>query len=221
MIKAAIFDLDGTVLDNEGMWEEAFSEVGHNNKIDMTKVLRMQNGWYHEPGTGLVPNWQKIVLDRDRSEHLARQTWMLYREKVKFEGGVKMMPGVEEALTEVNNKQWLTALCTGSIWHVVEKELEELKLYLAFDVTTTGEELQLQKPDPEIYTLTATKLGVEPYECLVIEDSIAGVRAGLEAGMMVAVLISGYAPEEEVLGAGAQIVVKNFSELTEKITELE
>ena len=67
-------------------------------------------------------------------------------------------------IEEIKDKGWQTALATGTEWHVVEKELEQVNLYLAFDVTTTGDEVLAQKPDPEIYLLTAQKLGVESSE---------------------------------------------------------
>ncbi len=221
MVKAVIFDLDGTVLDNEGVWDEAFVDVALKNKVAINESTKMPNGWWHEPGIGLATNWQKIVLDPDRAEKLARETWMLYWEKAREDGSIKIMDGLEEVLSVIREKEWMTALCTGSTWHIVERELEELKLYMAFDVTTTGEEIALQKPDPEIYTLTAQKLGVETYECLVVEDSIAGIRAGIEAGCMVTGLESGYAPKPLMLAAGAQFVVRDFSELMDKIKELE
>jgi beta-phosphoglucomutase-like phosphatase (HAD superfamily) len=96
---------------------------------------------------------------------------------------------------------------------VVEDILEELSLQLAFDVTTTGEEVLSPKPDPEIYLLTAQKLGLEPKECIVIEDAVGGVRAGVEAGMQVLAFESEYAPKKQLLAAGAKWVVENFEEV--------
>jgi beta-phosphoglucomutase-like phosphatase (HAD superfamily) len=100
---------------------------------------------------------------------------------------------------------------------VVEGELEELQLYTAFDITTTGEEVTVQKPDPEIFLLTAQKLEIDPEQCLVVEDAIAGVRAGKEAGMFVAAFVSEYATEEQLKAAGADYVLKDFSELKDLI----
>ena len=157
MIGAVIFDLDGTVLDNEEKWEEAFRAGARNNAQPTT--LSPQ-GFIHEPGIGVKPNWRKITGDEALSEKLTRETWVEYQKDEE----VKIMAGVEELIEEIKDKGWQTALATGTEWHVVEKELEQVNLYLAFDVTTTGDEVLAQKPDPEIYLLTAQKLGVESSE---------------------------------------------------------
>ncbi|KKR84046.1 MAG: HAD hydrolase, family IA, variant 3 [Candidatus Woesebacteria bacterium GW2011_GWB1_41_10] len=177
MIGAVIFDLDGTVLDNEEKWELAFAAVAAKHEIRNSKSEK----WIHTPGIGIKPNWRKITGDEVLSEKLTRETWDEYQNDTS----VKIMPGAEELLEEIKDMGYQTALATGSEWHVVEKELEQLNLYLAFDVTTTVDEVLAGKPDPEIYLLTAQKLGVEPSECIVIEDSAAGVTASKEAGMQV------------------------------------
>ena len=59
-------------------------------------------------------------------------------------------------------------------------------------MTVTGDEVLLPKPDPEIYLLTAQKLELEPADCLVIEDAVAGVRSAVEAGCPVVALASDY-----------------------------
>lgn len=204
MISAVIFDLDGTVLDNEPEWETAFRAVVDSNQLSV--VSWMPNKWLHEPGIGITPNWKRLAPEK--AEELTVETMLEYRK-----ADVKVRDGLVELIEQIKEKGWLTALVTGSSWNVVEKELEELALYLAFDVTTTGEEVVILKPDPEIYVLTCQKLGLEPKECVVVEDAIAGVRAGAEAGCMVIGLESDYAPEETLLAAGAKRVVADLNEI--------
>ncbi|MEK9200555.1 MAG: HAD family hydrolase, partial [Patescibacteria group bacterium] len=85
----------------------------------------------------------------------------------------------------------------------------------AFEVTTTGDEVLAHKPDPEIYLLTVQKLGVDPENCLVIEDSLAGVESGTTAGCQVVGLISDYATEEELKKAGAKWTVESLEEVVD------
>jgi HAD superfamily hydrolase (TIGR01509 family) len=214
MINAVIFDLDGTILDNEQDWEAAFLAVFDKHHLTLDYSFRQPNNWIHEPGLGLSSNWKRMVPEVAKAEQLARETWVTYHKNFKNQmSNIKMRDGVTELIEKIREKGWLVALSTGSIWTVVEPELEQLQLYLAFDVTTTGEEVMVSKPDPEIYTLTAQKLETDPEACLVIEDAIAGIRSAAEAGCKVVGLASGYAPENTMLAAGASFTVKNIDEI--------
>ncbi|KKU28501.1 MAG: Phosphorylated carbohydrates phosphatase [Candidatus Amesbacteria bacterium GW2011_GWA2_47_11b] len=204
MVTAVIFDLDGTVLDNEHKWEMVFARVAQLNSLPVN-----QGRWVHTPGIGVRPNWEKLVGKGELAEKLTSET---YSEYAKQDDEVKVTPGVEEMVAEAKDQGWLTALATGTSWNVVEKELEQLNLWLAFDVTTTGEEVIFNKPDPEIYTLTVQKLGVDPESCWVIEDSLAGVKSAVAAGMTVMGLVSDYASAEELKKAGAKEVVDSLAE---------
>ncbi len=205
MISAVIFDLDGTVLDNEEKWENAFRAVANSH------ALEWGSKWIHTPGIGVGPNWELIVnqLTSLSVDQLTRETCDEYMRN----SDVKVMDGVEELVEAVKERGWLTALATGTEWNVVEKELEQLNLWLAFDVTTTGEEVLTQKPDPEIYTLTAQKLGVGPENCVVIENSAAGVESAVAAGMRVVGLVSDYASRETLKKARAKDVVDSLADV--------
>lgn len=208
-IAAIIFDLDGTVLDNEALWEGVFRRVADKRQIPIHKSQK----WMHEPGIGLRPNWRKYVREEEGVEELTRETWKLYKEKTEDLKEVQMMEGVVELVEWAKEKGWLTALATSTEWHVVEKELEILGLYLAFDVTTTGEEVMELKPSPQIYLWTAQKLGVDPADCVVVEDAIAGVKSAVSAGMKVIGLTSEYADEKMLKKTGVKWVVDNLTEI--------
>lgn len=221
MTEAVIFDLDGTILDNEQLWEEAFVKVMKKQNLKIS--LRQKNGWKHEPGLGLTLNWRNILAANEIQDPM--QVRKTVSETVKeyndLNQDLKLREGVEEVVETVKQRGWRTALSTGSDWFTVEKELEELGLMLAFEVTTTGEEVYLPKPDPEIYVLTGQKLGIEPENCLVVEDSVAGARSALEAGMRVAAIKSAYADEATFKALGVQFIVKDFNELKEIISNIE
>ncbi len=203
MIQAVIFDLDGTVLDNEGIWEDAFQEVAKNHSLENIE---------HTPGIGVLNNWKNIVHDLALAQAYAAETNEAYME-LTADSDAKVRDGLVDLVGEIKEIGWQTGLATGSEWTVVEKELEQLNLHLAFDTTTTGEEVLAAKPDPEIYLLTAQKMGVEPTECVVIEDSIAGVESAVEAGCMVIGIANEFADSTALTAAGAKLVVDNFSEV--------
>jgi len=90
----------------------------------------------------------------------------------------------------------------------VEKFFDKFGLEEYFDVVTSAEEVSLNKPSPQIFLLTAEKLGLEPYECLVFEDSEAGVEAAHLAGMAVV----GIAKDGKSDFKKAQKVIHNFKD---------
>jgi HAD superfamily hydrolase (TIGR01509 family) len=90
-----------------------------------------------------------------------------------------------QLLNQVRAANCKIGLATMSYCPQVERSLRALGLETAFDFIATREDVENPKPDPEIYTLTAKALGVDPKECMVVEDSVAGVKAGLAAGTLV------------------------------------
>lgn len=220
MLQAVIFDLDGTVLDNEPEWEAAFERVVVEEGLKISGAVRQVNGWLHEPGIGLESNWRRLAEgDVERVRGLARKTSAAYWEMMGR--SLRLKVGAVELVEQVKDRGWRTALATTSFWHVVEEELEELALQLAFDVTVTGEEVQVLKPDAEIYLLTVQKLEVESEECLVVEDAVAGVRAAAEAGCIAVGLESDYAPKKTLVAAGAKHTVKDLVALGGELKDLE
>ncbi|MDO8488203.1 MAG: HAD family phosphatase [bacterium] len=217
MISAILFDLDGTVFDNEGIWEEVFASVVTSRQLKVQQ--QTANGWIHEPGIGVVANWEKLVGKSQEITSLVGETWTKYWDIVGDVSSLPVRQGLVELVEQIKEQGWQTALVTSSEWHEVEKELEQVDLYLAFDVTTTVEEVLLPKPAPDLFLATAQKMGLEPAECVVIEDSLAGVRAAVESGMRVVGLASGYASRQQLEKAGVNLVVDNLNEVVVGLAE--
>lgn len=106
----------------------------------------------------------------------------------------------------------LLALATSNNWWLVEDELEDLSLQKYFNATVTREEVANPKPAPDIFWKAAEKLGIPERECVVVEDSKAGVEAAKEAGMKVVVVLGSYTTEEDF--PEADLVVEGFEEVT-------
>lgn len=212
-ILGVVFDFDGTVVDNEGDWEMAFSKVLSDHDLEMPVLLKQANGWNHEPGAGLEANWKRVVEGRELVSQYSLATVSEYLSESKSMETILVRDGVDEVIEKVKEMGLITALATGNSWNMVEEELELIQLTLAFDTTTTGEEVMLAKPDPEIYLLTAQKLGIDPEECLVIEDAIVGVRAAKEAGCKVVGILTEYNSESLLKSAGADYVISDLREI--------
>lgn len=214
-ISAVIFDLDGTVLDNEDEYGIAFRKVLKNlgRKVDKK--------YPHIGGIGVKENWpillSKYHIKTDKSiEELTKETQDAYLSQLSR---VDFKKGTESFINDLKNAGIKVALATSNAWWIVEEVSDALPLDKLFDVTTTGEEVEFKKPDPDLFLITAQKLGVEPPGCLVIEDSQAGVEAAQRAGMKV-IGITDNPKHTEVL-KNADMVIKNYYETSpEKLKSL-
>jgi HAD superfamily hydrolase (TIGR01509 family) len=178
---AVIFDLDGTVLDNEDEYGIAFREV-------LSKLGEKTDSEFpHTQGIGVEENWQRLIpkykiKTKKSIEELSKETQKAY---LKILSRVTLKEGVRNFIQDIKDSGIFVALATSNTWPTVEKVFNALDLEGIFDVMTTGEEVKYKKPDPEIFLLTAQKLGVDPENCLVIEDTEAGIKAAKNAKMNV------------------------------------
>jgi len=180
MIRAAIFDMDGLLIDSEPLWTiaeiEAFATVGIELDQDtcaqtvgkgLEEVVRFR--YEQQPWTGKSLEEVGLLIHRR----------ML--ELVKAEG--RAMPGAIEAVEFFKSKGLKLGLATSSDRSLIDASLEALDLKSAFDHLQSGSELEHGKPHPLVYLVTAERLVIEPGECVALEDSIPGLTAAKAAGM--------------------------------------
>jgi HAD superfamily hydrolase (TIGR01509 family) len=212
-ISAVIFDLNGTILEDEDEYGRAFNKVLKSLGVETSA----------EPpqikGIGVKENWPHLIkrygIKTGKSlEQLALETQEAYLTEIN---NVTVRAGFDEFVENLKDGGIQIALATSNTWEIAEKVLNKVGLGGIFDAVTTVEEVAYGKPDPGLFTLTADKLGAEREKCLVIEDSASGISAAQLAGMKV-VAISGREEDEEIL-ANADLIVDNFSEITPKAIE--
>lgn len=208
MISAVIFDLDGTILSNEDEYGKAFKKVlGSLGK-------KVSSDYPQVGGVGVKENWPlllaKYKIKTDKSfDELATYT---QEEYLKSLDEVTLKPGFETFINELKKEGIKTALATSNVWRVLEKVFDKFPVQNYFDATTTAEEVVLKKPSPDLFLVTSDKLGEPPENCLVIEDSEAGIEAAREAGMK-AVGIARDKKHAQTLSQ-ANLVVFSYSELS-------
>ncbi|HJY98215.1 MAG TPA: HAD family phosphatase [Patescibacteria group bacterium] len=211
-IAAVIFDLNGTILDDERVYDIAFNNVLASLGVDTSVPIP------HERGIGVRENWTKYRakynFKTDKTdEELALLTQTEY---IKQLGSITLQPGFEDFLGRLKDSGVRTGLATSNTWEVTMKVLEKVNLIDAFESITTTEEVTLNKPAPDIFLVAADKLGVEGYECLVIEDAESGVAAAHAAGMKVIAIVSDGHFERV---SKADLVVERFSEITPEVID--
>lgn len=210
---AVIFDLDGTVLENEDVYGKAFAAVFAKHKIPSL------GGYLHTPGIGMEANWKAIKKTYDELKdvsvvQLVHETQSEYHDRMK---DVVIRPGFFEFHQALKDAGVVMALATSNNWWLVEDELEDLDLHRYFEIITTGEEVYERKPAPDIFILTARKIHAEVEDCVVIEDSPAGVTAGKVAGMKVVVIKNTHNANEDF--SNADLVVDGFYDLNLQVLE--
>ena len=207
-VSAVIFDLDGTVLDNEDEYGAAFRAVLRllGKKVDKK--------YPHIGGIGVKENWPRLlakykIKTKKTIEELTHETQNEYLKRI---GDVTFKKGFEDFVADLKDSGISCALATSNALWIVDATSEIHPLGHFFKTITTGEEVDFKKPEPDLFLLTAQKLGVEPSECLVIEDSTAGIEAAHRAGMKAVGIFRDTKHAEEL--KEADLLIRNFYELS-------
>jgi len=164
---AVIFDLNGTVLNDDFATEKAFRNILRRHGVEVDADP-------HIGGIGIEENWQKFILkykiETDRTiEELTRET---QDEYLKYVDDIYLRNGFEALVNFLRKANVKIALATSNMWRVVDKLFLEIpRLEKSFDEVITGEEVSHKKPSPEIFLIAADKLNVDSSVCIVIEDS--------------------------------------------------
>lgn len=196
MISAAIFDMDGTLVDSERLGLRAWRMAAHEMGLDIPEDLPQSFIGFNQPA--VLSRLTDHLGDGALARRLFDRHWDFRRELSRTE--LEPKPGVYDALEALAARRVAMAVATSSGREITEFNLGRLGLRDYFACLTCGTEVERGKPDPEVFLTTAAKLGVEPDECIVVEDSANGVRAGHAAGMKVFLIPDLVQPTEEIEG---------------------
>lgn len=203
MIKAMIFDLDGTLVQTERLKAISYARAAVElcpYAVSQEEVLEA----FKEVVGQSRRQVAQALVERFGLEDTARERMAEFRVHAPWQAFVQVRLNIYDAMLAdpevLRNNQWphnvdllaqarrvgcRTGLATMSHCTQAQQVLEAINLTDAFDFVATGDDVEHGKPDPEIYQLVARELGVRPEQCLVIEDSPAGIEAALAAGMEV------------------------------------
>jgi HAD superfamily hydrolase (TIGR01509 family) len=209
VIEAAIFDLDGVLIDSEHVWDEArrilAEERGgrwtENASRDMMGMSSVEWSLYMHDVVGIPDPPEEI------SAEVVRRLEPIYRAE---------LPLVEGAVEAVERlaARWPLGLASSSNRELIDLVLELSDLERYFAATVSSEEVARGKPAPDVYLEAARRLGVPPEKCAAVEDSENGILAAKAAGMRVlAIPNPDYPPHDDALAA-ADDVLRALAELT-------
>lgn len=179
--KAALFDLDGTLVDSMWMWKqidiEFLGRFGYDCPPDLQKAIEGMS--FSETAVYFKKRFSlPMTLDEIKS------CWTdMAADKYRYE--VPLKPGAADFLRFCKRNGLRTGIATSNGRDIVDAVIEALGLDEFFDVIATACEVPAGKPEPDIYLEVARRLKTDPAECLVFEDVPAGITAGKRAGMTV------------------------------------
>ena len=191
--KAFLFDLDGTLVDSMWIWESIDVEYLDRFGLELPEDLHSciegmsfsETAQYFKERFSIPDTLEKMKSDWNR------MAWEKYTQEVPLKSGIR------EFLRYHRARGVKMAVATSNSRELAEAVIAVHGLTDTFDVIVTGCDVAHGKPFPDVYLEEAVRLGVDPSECLVFEDVVAGIQAGRSAGMEVAAVEDAYSLYQE------------------------
>lgn len=216
MIKAALFDVDGTLVDSNVLhveaWREAFSHYGRELSAE---AVHAQIG---KGGDQLMP----VFLSRHELERIGDEL-----EKLRMEifardylPGVQPFPKVRELFERLKSDGVLIALATSAKEDELASHIETLGVSELVDAATNADDVERSKPCPDVFQAALARLdGVRPEDAIVIGDTPYDAIAARRTGLPTIGLLSGGFPEEALREAGVVAIYADIADLLERYPE--
>ncbi len=189
-VAAVIFDLDGVIVDSEIWWHEERSLWARS--LGLT--------WSHEDSRAVMgansKGWARIMRERmglDEAAEPGIEADVVNRVVVRFDSGAPAIDGAVDAVRRIA-AAWPVAIASSAHRAVIDAALHATGLDVVIPIVVSSDEVAHGKPAPDVYLETAARLGLAPGSCLVVEDSINGIRAAKAAGMTVVLVPNASVP---------------------------
>lgn len=210
-ILAAIFDMDGLLIDSEPLWDRAELDVIAGLGVDISRR--------HE-----LPDTLGLRIDMVVELWFSQQPWngpsreevtarIISRAISLVEEARPLLPGVREAIALCKAQGIKVGVASASPLHMLEKVLTLFDLRDQFDALASAEKLQYSKPHPQVYLDCAATLGVDPLTCVALEDSVNGMIAS-KAARMRSIVVPEHANFADPRYALADVKLSSMEQLT-------
>jgi len=178
--RAVLWDMDGTLIDSEHLHWIAWRNTMANEGIPITREQFLSS--FGQRNDSIIPQWLGAASTPERIEKISEAKEELYRHLVRRDG-ISPLPGVADWLHRLHREGWLQAIASAAPRANIDAILEALSAADIFQAIISAEDVHRGKPDPEVYVTAASRVGVSPDRCIVVEDAVAGVQGARSAGM--------------------------------------
>ena len=206
---AVIFDMDGVILDSEQVYQEIEREMYAELGINVTRQEHMT----------FMGTTENIMWEHMKSRHglaedpreLARRERERLLSRLRSPEGIPPIEGIEDLLQKLHEKGIPLLLASSSVREIIETVLQKLNIGQYFSGIVSGDEVERSKPAPDIFLEASSRAGLSPSKCIVIEDSVNGIRAARSAGMKVIGLKNAHSEDLDL--SGADRIVHSLKEI--------
>ena len=180
MNRAVLWDMDGTLIDSAEYHWQAWRDTMSREGSPVTRGQFLAT--FGQRNDAILRQWLGEKATPELIEHIGKAKEALYRRLV-HEHDISPLPGALEWVTLLHRQSWGQAIASAAPRANVETILGVLRASECFEAIVSAEDVHQGKPDPEVFLIAATKLGVAPKHCIVVEDAEHGIEAARAAGM--------------------------------------
>jgi len=210
MIRGAIFDMDGVLVDNRDAHLDAFVALCRRYGVEMERDHVVP--FFGRGNDEILPEVLPAeVIRRVGLEELDREKEEIYREL--YANRIEPVAGLDRFLRALKGEGVRLAVGSSGMKLNVDFVIEKCGFGGLFDAVVNGEMVSRRKPEPDIFLACASMMGLTPRDCVVFEDSFAGIEAARRAGMKVVALSTTFS-DERLRTSDNDLIIKDFSEIT-------
>jgi len=178
--RAVLWDMDGTLIDSEEFhwisWRDTLAAEG----VAITREQFLAT--FGQRNDSIIPKLLGDAATPEKIVQIGNAKEELYRRLIRRDG-ISPLPGVAQWLRQLHKQGWLQAVASAAPRANIDAVLQALSATQVFQGIVSAEDVRRGKPDPEVYLAAASRLGVPPGSCIVVEDAVAGVEGARRAGM--------------------------------------
>jgi HAD superfamily hydrolase (TIGR01509 family) len=179
-LRAVLWDMDGTLIDSEEFhwisWRDTLAKEG------VTITYEQFLASFGRRDDAFLPQWLGVAATPERIKSTMEAKEELYRDLVRTKG-MSPLPGVADWIRLLHSQGWLQAIASAAPRPNIDVVLDALKAAHCFQGIVSADDVHRGKPDPEVFLIAASRVGVPADRCIVVEDAVAGVQGARSAGM--------------------------------------